>query len=209
MSNRFKKKKPPSSFARARMAVHRFLSSFARIGSAMRRFLKKRYKWFAIAGGVLLTITLVVRDTIQEPNRELVNKIETIGRIDALHNVSLSTNAAVAELTDDIQSSGILANPPKKKDPNEQVVDDFDLANRKLSRRLGSTELGFYDILDVAKLLPDYKGSEVETFCNDTKQSIDQYKGFLDARMKYHPTDGKIIGQIPEKWMGNGIDLSE
>jgi hypothetical protein len=158
-------------------------------------------------GGVILTITIFVRETIQEPNRELVNKIELVGRIDALHNVSLSTNAAVAELTDDIQSSGILDNPPKKKDPNQQAVADFDLANRKLLRRLGSTELGFYDILDVAKLLPDYKGSEVETFCNDTQKSIDQYKGFLDARMKYQATDGKIVGQIPDKWMGNGIDL--
>jgi|HubBroStandDraft_6_1064221.scaffolds.fasta_scaffold349386_2 hypothetical protein len=134
-------------FVRIKAIFRRCLSVFTSAGSAIRRFLKKRYKWFAIAGGVVLTITIFVRDTIQEPNRELVNKIELIGRIDALHAVSLGTNAGVAELTDDIQSSGVLDNPPKRKDPNEQIVADFDLANRKLSRRLDNLDLGLYGIL--------------------------------------------------------------
>ena len=169
------------------------------------RFLRKRYRWFAIAGGVLLTVTLTVRDSLHEQLHDLNERIEAVIRFNSLASIDTSTYTAVLNLSDEIHTARDLASRTKAPSADEQFVLTYNLANRRLDRELHGVVGAFDEIQDLAGLLPDYKGNRIEKMCKMTNRHIKDFASRLGRRQSYQPVNGVITGVDAEKNMDGGL----
>ena len=152
----------------------------------VRRFTKKHYKWFVLFGGLVISLTLSLKERLQEREKDLIATIEAKRDHSELRELITSSSLQIVDLEHMVSSIKSTETTSPEPPGFADAMESFRRKVNELSLTVGETsalaEL-IYDDPDVSSKLAALK---IEV----NKSLIDYRSALYNADMYFdHPTD--------------------